>query len=121
MPQAQLHGSVGHRTRLIEVCLKSQRNNVRAHYDLCPVVYANQGRCSPEIFDEQARRQFQNKLPDRNPFGTEESPVDFAQFDIFTKVRATFGIESRIRTDVSLDPRIAATHTMGHDPPRAHS
>lgn len=42
---------------------------------------------SPEIFDEYARRQFVAKAPNRNPFGTDETPNKFDDFDIFTKIR----------------------------------
>jgi hypothetical protein len=42
---------------------------------------------SPEIFDEYTRRQYMAKAPHRNPYGTEEEPAKFADFDIFTKVR----------------------------------
>jgi hypothetical protein len=41
---------------------------------------------SPEIFDEYTRRQYVAKAPERNPFGTEEEPAKFTEFDIFTKV-----------------------------------
>lgn len=40
-----------------------------------------------EIFDEYTRRQFVAKAPNRNPFGTEEEPNKFNDFDIFTKIR----------------------------------
>ncbi|KAK4128321.1 hypothetical protein N657DRAFT_685882 [Parathielavia appendiculata] len=40
-----------------------------------------------ELFDEYTRRQFLSKAPEKNPFGTQETPVGFAHFDIFTKIR----------------------------------
>jgi len=40
----------------------------------------------PEIFDEYTRRQYVAKAPDRNPFGVEEEPAKFNEFDVFTKV-----------------------------------
>jgi hypothetical protein len=40
----------------------------------------------PEIFDEYTRRQYVVKAPDRNPFGADEAPAKFGDFDIFTKV-----------------------------------
>lgn len=48
--------------------------------------------CSPnayslDIFDEYTRRQYQAKAPRRNPFGDDEEPNKFADFDVFTKVR----------------------------------
>lgn len=42
---------------------------------------------SPEIFDEYTRRQYVAKAPDRNPFGVNEEPKNFAEFDVFTKLR----------------------------------
>lgn len=41
----------------------------------------------PEIFDEYTRRQYVAKAPERNPFGEEEEPSKFAEFDVFTKIR----------------------------------
>ena len=41
----------------------------------------------PEIFDEYTRRQYVAKAPARNPFGTEEIPNKFSNFDVFTKLR----------------------------------
>lgn len=40
-----------------------------------------------DIFDEYTRRQYVAKAPQRNPFGTDETPNKFAEFDVFTKVR----------------------------------
>ena len=45
---------------------------------------------SPEIFDEYTRRQYVAKAPERNPFGTEEEPQKFVEFDVFTKLRVLF-------------------------------
>ena len=42
---------------------------------------------SPEIFDEYTRRQYVAKAPDRNPFGEEEEPKNFDDFDVFTKLQ----------------------------------
>ena len=41
----------------------------------------------PEIFDEYTRRQYVAKAPQRNPFGLEEEPKKFAEFDVFTKLK----------------------------------
>ena len=41
----------------------------------------------PAIFDEYTRRQFVAKAPERNPFGEDEEPNKFDDFDIFTKIR----------------------------------
>jgi hypothetical protein len=43
---------------------------------------------SPEIFDEYTRRQYIAKAPQRNPFGSEEEPAKFMDFDSFTKASA---------------------------------
>ncbi|KAK4197477.1 hypothetical protein QBC40DRAFT_285417 [Triangularia verruculosa] len=40
-----------------------------------------------DLFDEYTRRQFLNKAPEKNPFGSAEAPLRFADFDVFTKVR----------------------------------
>ncbi|KAF2748100.1 hypothetical protein M011DRAFT_485976 [Sporormia fimetaria CBS 119925] len=40
-----------------------------------------------EIFDEYTRRQFVAKAPDRNPFGTDETPNKFDDFDVYTKIK----------------------------------
>ena len=40
----------------------------------------------PEIFDEYTRRQYLAKAPQRNPFGSEEEPLHFADFDVVTKL-----------------------------------
>ena len=59
---------------------------------------------SPEIFDEYTRRQYVAKAPQRNPFGIDEIPNKFDEFDIFTKIRVlqqlstwTFHNPDRIR------------------------
>ena len=59
---------------------------------------------SPEIFDEYTRRQYVAKAPQRNPFGIDEIPNKFDEFDIFAKIRVlqqlstwTFHNPDRIR------------------------
>jgi hypothetical protein len=42
-----------------------------------------------EIFDEYTRRQYTAKAPHRNPFGAEEEPAKFMDFDSFTKASAS--------------------------------
>lgn len=39
-----------------------------------------------EILDDQTRKQFLTKSPGYNPFGDDETPLKFNDFDIFTKV-----------------------------------
>ncbi|KAL2684936.1 hypothetical protein Neosp_006029 [[Neocosmospora] mangrovei] len=40
-----------------------------------------------EILDDQTRKQFLTKSPGYNPFGDDETPIKFNDFDIFTKIR----------------------------------
>ncbi|KAL1875305.1 hypothetical protein VTK73DRAFT_10202 [Phialemonium thermophilum] len=40
-----------------------------------------------ELFDEYTRRQFLSRAPEKNPFGTDEVPRRFADFDVITKIR----------------------------------
>ncbi|KAH9908691.1 hypothetical protein F4778DRAFT_359018 [Xylariomycetidae sp. FL2044] len=42
---------------------------------------------TPELFDEYTRRQYVAKAPEKNPFGTDEAPAKFDDFDVFTKLR----------------------------------
>ncbi len=42
------------------------------------------------IFDEYTRRQYVAKAPGRNPFGADDTPKKFADFDVFTKLRVLF-------------------------------
>ena len=64
----------------------------------------------PEIFDEYTRRQYVAKAPLRNPYGDEEEPAKFNEFDIYTKIRVlqqlstwTLGNVERIRGMMSQD------------------
>ncbi|CCU75103.1 PHD finger domain-containing protein [Blumeria hordei DH14] len=59
---------------------------------------------TPEIFDEYTRRQFLAKAPHCNPFGENETPAKFNDFDVFTKIKVlqqltqwTMGNSERIR------------------------
>ncbi|KAL8736168.1 MAG: hypothetical protein Q9166_000323 [cf. Caloplaca sp. 2 TL-2023] len=63
---------------------------------------------TPEIFDEYTRRQYVAKAPEYNPFGVEETPNKFADFDVFTKLsvlcqlsRWTFVNADRMREKMS--------------------
>ncbi|KAI4192694.1 MAG: hypothetical protein LQ348_003065 [Seirophora lacunosa] len=63
---------------------------------------------TPDIFDEYTRRQYVAKAPERNPFGVEETPKNFLDFDIFTKLsvlcqlsRWTFVNSDRMREKMS--------------------
>ncbi|KAF2722831.1 hypothetical protein K431DRAFT_265967 [Polychaeton citri CBS 116435] len=59
---------------------------------------------TPEIFDEYTRRQYVAKAPQRNPYGEDEEPKKFDDFDVFTKIKVlyqlsvwTFGNVDRMR------------------------
>ena len=61
-----------------------------------------------EIFDEYTRRQYEAKAPSRNPFGIDDDPNKFLDFDVFTKVRVlhqlsvwTLGNADRIRQQMA--------------------
>ncbi len=41
----------------------------------------------PELFDEYTRRQYVAKAPQRIPFGEEEEPKKFVDFDVFLKLK----------------------------------
>lgn len=38
-------------------------------------------------FDDYTRRQYMAKGPAKNPFGDEETPKKFTEFDVFTKLQ----------------------------------
>ncbi|MCJ1252447.1 hypothetical protein MMC24_000253 [Lignoscripta atroalba] len=72
-------------------CLKSGPSDKLAELGLALLKFVSSHRgLTPEIFDEYTRRQYVAKAPARNPFGTEEIPNRFADFDIFTKLRVLF-------------------------------
>lgn len=85
MSQAHTFGSVvADRPGTTQVCLVSQGPNVGRrlhHHHICADLP------SPEIFDEYTRRQYVAKAPQRNPFGVDEEPKKFAEFDVSTKIR----------------------------------
>jgi hypothetical protein len=68
----------------VEACVVTQGPHVRA-YIVSKLGGLTQLR--PAIFDEYTRRQFVAKAPERNPFGEEEEPNKFDDFDVFTKIR----------------------------------
>jgi len=51
-------------------------------------------RQRPELFDEYTRRQYVAKAPQRNPFGEEEEPKKFDDFDVFTKVKVLYQLST---------------------------
>ncbi|KAL8667454.1 MAG: hypothetical protein Q9202_000670 [Teloschistes flavicans] len=63
---------------------------------------------TPALFDEYTRRQYVAKAPERNPFGIDETPKKFDDFDVFTKLsvlcqlsRWTFVNADRMREKMS--------------------
>ncbi|KAK4144646.1 uncharacterized protein C8A04DRAFT_36416 [Dichotomopilus funicola] len=56
-----------------------------------------------ELFDEYTRRQFLSKAPEHNPFGSDEVPASFANFDVFTKRIEPYGWDRDDRTYYVLD------------------
>lgn len=66
--------------------LVASRTYVSARLHRDRMAFAN--LTSPELFDEYTRRQYVAKAPQRNPFGVEEAPASFADFDVFAKVGA---------------------------------
>ncbi|TAQ88317.1 hypothetical protein B7494_g3340 [Chlorociboria aeruginascens] len=68
-------------------CLKSD-STVLPEIGLALLKFVSSHRgLTPEIFDEYTRRQYVAKSPLRNPFGIEEEPAKFNEFDVFTKIR----------------------------------
>lgn len=69
-------------------CLKPQPSEKLAQIGLALLKHVSSHKgLTPEIFDEYTRRQFVAKAPARNPFGEEEEPEKFHDFDVFTKIR----------------------------------
>jgi hypothetical protein len=64
----------------------------------------------PDIFDEYTRRQFVAKAPARNPFGEEEEPNKFADFDVYTKIRVLQQLSTwTLNNPNSIRDRLSAT------------
>lgn len=69
-------------------CLKPEPSHVLSDIGLALLKFVSSHRgLTPEIFDEYTRRQYVAKAPDRNPFGTDEEPEKFAEFDVFLKLK----------------------------------
>lgn len=85
MSEKPIYCSARDWSRSPEIRLLASRLNVSGHSLEHPSLrWLTLNR--PEIFDEYTRRQYVAKAPDRNPFGTEEEPAKFTEFDVFTKV-----------------------------------
>ncbi|GAM86473.1 hypothetical protein ANO11243_044870 [Dothideomycetidae sp. 11243] len=91
-----------------DICLNPDRSSRLTDIGLALLKYVSSHRgLTPEIFDEYTRRQYLAKAPLRNPFGEEEEPNHFADFDVFTKVKVlhqlstwTLGNAERIRAQM---------------------
>ncbi|KAL6706497.1 hypothetical protein ACN47E_005436 [Coniothyrium glycines] len=69
-------------------CLKPQPSEKLAAIGLALLKHVSSHKgLTPDIFDEYARRQYVAKAPARNPFGEEEEPLQFNDFDVFTKIQ----------------------------------
>ncbi|PSN73223.1 hypothetical protein BS50DRAFT_482251 [Corynespora cassiicola Philippines] len=69
-------------------CLKPHPSEVLPQIGLALLKHVSSHKgLTLEIFDEYARRQYVAKAPARNPFGVEEAPNRFNDFDVFTKIR----------------------------------
>ncbi|KAF2832986.1 hypothetical protein CC86DRAFT_364982 [Ophiobolus disseminans] len=63
-----------------------------------------------DIFDEYTRRQYVAKAPDRNPFGIEEDPDRFDDFDVYTKIKVLQQLSTwTLNNPNSIRERLAAT------------
>ncbi|MCJ1468697.1 hypothetical protein MMC07_007326 [Pseudocyphellaria aurata] len=72
-------------------CLKPEPSDKLAEIGLALLKYVSSHRgLTPETFDEYTRRQYVAKAPHRNPFGTDETPNKFADFNVFTKLRILY-------------------------------
>ncbi|KAI1755101.1 hypothetical protein F4782DRAFT_433696 [Xylaria castorea] len=68
-------------------CLKPQ-STVLVDIGLALLKFVSSHRgLTHDLFDEYTRRQYVAKAPDRNPFGTGESPAEFSDFDAVLKIR----------------------------------
>ena len=74
----------------------------------------------PEIFDEYTRRQYVAKAPHRNPFGVEEEPAKFVDFDIFTKVGSNYHGPYTLLTRLLQDSSTATTYSMDNGKSRSN-
>jgi hypothetical protein len=93
----------------VKACVVTQGSNVCCPYTLALTQLT---RPRPAIFDEYARRQFVAKAPERNPFGEEEEPNKFDDFDVFTKIRVLQQLSTwTLNNPNSIRERLAATDT----------
>ena len=63
-----------------------------------------------EIFDEYTRRQYVAKAPNRNPFGIDEEPNKFDDFDVYTKIKVLQQLSTwTLNNPNSIRERLSAT------------
>ncbi|KAL6717994.1 hypothetical protein ACLMJK_004079 [Lecanora helva] len=69
-------------------CVKPESSQVLSDIGLALLKYVSSHRgLNHEIFDEYTRRQYLAKAPAKNPFGDDETPNKFTEFDVFTKLK----------------------------------
>ncbi|KEQ73741.1 hypothetical protein M436DRAFT_15482, partial [Aureobasidium namibiae CBS 147.97] len=69
-------------------CLRPEASEKLAEIALTLLKFVSSHRgLTYENYDEYTRRQYIAKAPLRNPYGTDETPNKFAEFDVFTKIR----------------------------------
>ncbi|KAL5120314.1 hypothetical protein ACEQ8H_001872 [Pleosporales sp. CAS-2024a] len=92
-------------------CLKPQASEKLAQIGLALLKHVSSHKgLTPEIFDEYARRQFVAKAPNRNPFGAEDEPNKFDDFDVYTKIRVLQQLSTwTLNNPNSIRERLAAT------------
>ncbi|KAI1807377.1 hypothetical protein F4811DRAFT_506789 [Daldinia bambusicola] len=72
----------------LEAELLKPRSTVLVDIGLALLKFVSSHRgLTPDLFDEYTRRQYVAKAPDRNPFGTADTPAKFDDFDAFTKIK----------------------------------
>ncbi|KAH3952561.1 hypothetical protein HBI56_143110 [Parastagonospora nodorum] len=92
-------------------CLKPQASEKLAQIGLALLKHVSSHKgLTLEIFDEYTRRQFVAKAPNRNPFGTEEEPNKFDDFDVYTKIRVLQQLSTwTLNNPNSIRERLSAT------------
>lgn len=85
MPQTKFHGPAGNWPITAQISLITSRPHVCSLPPPSVRLHLLTSH-SHDLFDEYTRRQYISKAPDLNPFSTDEAPIRFVDFDIFTKV-----------------------------------
>ncbi|KAI1075070.1 hypothetical protein F5B20DRAFT_399956 [Whalleya microplaca] len=68
-------------------CLKP-RSSILVDIGLSLLKFVSSHRgLTPQLFDEYTRRQYVAKAPHLNPFGTDDVPAKFDDFDVVTKIK----------------------------------